>query len=217
MKYISDGGLQVNNDGYICYTHLFVESAILIVLYLVSLKYFFMTFNDYSKTLIYDIPLNVYIVTFVTLCLGTAVMIGIFGFKRGGKYGVLLLLFEYLILIYSSTVFFRSVSKVREFNFIPFWSYSVPELFWENVMNFVSFVPIGILLGVVSHKTTRNGVVNAVMIGFCLSLGIEVLQFLLKKGFSEVDDVIHNTLGCVTGYIIYLIIVKVWNWAVKYR
>jgi len=33
-----------------------------------------------------------------------------------------------------------------------------------------------------------------------LSIGIEILQFVMKRGLSEVDDVMHNTIGCMMGY-----------------
>lgn len=29
---------------------------------------------------------------------------------------------------------------------------------------------------------------------------IETLQFVLKRGFTEVDDVWHNVVGCVIGW-----------------
>ena len=41
------------------------------------------------------------------------------------------------------------------------------------------------------------------LIGCSISVTIEALQFWFMKGFSEVDDVMHNTLGCVIGYIAY--------------
>ena len=44
------------------------------------------------------------------------------------------------------------------------------------------------------------------MIGICLSVGIETLQFVFRKGFSEFDDVMHNTLGCLIGYGMYKVI-----------
>jgi len=46
---------------------------------------------------------------------------------------------------------------------------------------------------------------KVLLIGLFLSVGIEALQFFLKKGFPEVDDVIHNTLGCMIGYGVYSI------------
>ncbi len=40
-------------------------------------------------------------------------------------------------------------------------------------------------------------------VGCLISISIEVLQFIFIRGFSEVDDVIHNTLGCAIGYGLY--------------
>jgi glycopeptide antibiotics resistance protein len=69
----------------------------------------------------------------------------------------------------------------------------------ENIMNVVAFVPIGLLLGI---GIPRLKWWYALLIGFCLSSSIEILQFVFKKGFSEFDDVIHNTFGCILGYIL---------------
>ena len=41
------------------------------------------------------------------------------------------------------------------------------------------------------------------IIGCSISVTIEALQFCFLKGFSEVDDVMHNTLGCMIGYGMY--------------
>ena len=38
------------------------------------------------------------------------------------------------------------------------------------------------------------------MVGFIFSSVIELSQLLLKRGLCEFDDVFHNTLGCVIGY-----------------
>jgi glycopeptide antibiotics resistance protein len=42
--------------------------------------------------------------------------------------------------------------------------------------------------------------------GAGISLSIEVLQLFLRRGYSELDDVMHNTLGCLIGYGLYFII-----------
>ena len=36
--------------------------------------------------------------------------------------------------------------------------------------------------------------------GFVFSSVIELSQLVLKRGLCEFDDVFHNTLGCVIGY-----------------
>ena len=46
----------------------------------------------------------------------------------------------------------------------------------------------------------------ALLVGLCLSVSIEALQFVFKFGFSELDDVIHNTLGCMIGYGVYALV-----------
>ena len=70
----------------------------------------------------------------------------------------------------------------------------------ENIMNVVVFVPVGVLFGLAMR---RRNVWAALLVGAGLSAGIEVLQFVFNKGLAEVDDVMHNTLGCLIGYGLY--------------
>lgn len=80
-------------------------------------------------------------------------------------------------------------------------------------MNVIVFIPVGMILGSllrVKGSWSKYGSwfkVNgswfvALMIGCGISVTIEVLQFCFMRGFSEVDDVMHNTLGCIVGYIL---------------
>lgn len=39
--------------------------------------------------------------------------------------------------------------------------------------------------------------------GVSISLFIELLQLVTKRGLFEFDDIIHNTLGVIIGYGIY--------------
>ena len=41
---------------------------------------------------------------------------------------------------------------------------------------------------------------NAIKIGFGISLFIEVTQLISRRGICNIDDVIHNTLGCAIGF-----------------
>lgn len=111
-------------------------------------------------------------------------------------------LIGYIAFIFCSTVFFREMQKKCKFDLHPFWSYKAilngrDDLVAENIMNVVLFVPVGLLLGVAFTEIRWKTVL---LIGLCLSLGIETLQFVYSKGFTEFDDVMHNTLGCVIGY-----------------
>lgn len=120
-------------------------------------------------------------------------------------------------LIYCSTVFFRNTGELQ-YDFMPFWSYQAylegrgPNTLIENIMNVVVFVPVGLLFGSMMNGTwlkNRMGWLIALSIGLGLSVGIETMQFLLKKGFTEIDDVMHNTFGCLIGYIIWLLLKKI--------
>lgn len=57
------------------------------------------------------------------------------------------------------------------------------------------FVPLGIYL-----RWLRKPFWQAVAAGFCLSLLIEVSQFVLGCGVSEIDDLVLNTCGAMLGY-----------------
>lgn len=167
-----------------------------------------MTFSGYIRMLINGIPHDVYIIALIAFCAGAVLMIGINGWKTGWRQAIGLLIIEYVFLLYASTIIFRVAKPFRQFNFTLFWSYSRPELFVENVMNVVVFVPVGLLATSVLKK---HRFVKAMAFGFAVSVGIEALQFILKRGFSEFDDVLHNTLGTLIGCLLCLSFIKVYR------
>ncbi len=156
-------------------------------------------FRSYISALINDIPHNIYVGILLILCIGIVVFL-VWKGKNSWRYIARLALLEYTFLIYCSTVICRVIKVLREYNFTPFWSYEKPELFVENVMNAVVFVPVGLLIGLGFPKWSWW---KAIGVGCIISISIEVLQFAFKRGFSEVDDVMHNTLGCAIGFGIY--------------
>ena len=99
--------------------------------------------------------------------------------------------------------------RERKYDFHPFWSYAairqgLYSLISENIMNVVVFVPVGILLGI-AIQTIKWW--QVLLIGCGISICIEVLQFITHRGFSEFDDVFHNSLGCLIGFWIYRLFV----------
>lgn len=148
------------------------------------------------------LPTSVYVWLGVVLCVGTVLLWAFMGFRKGSRWAVGLLLVGYLLWIYSMTVIFRDVQAMRSFSLNPFWSYRAikagdPLLLVQDIMNVVAFIPVGLLLGYVFDKIRWWQVLLA---GVLISLGIESLQFMLKRGFAEFDDVLHNGLGCLVGY-----------------
>jgi len=60
--------------------------------------------------------------------------------------------------------------------------------------NVVLFVPLGLLLYPITGKAWR-----AFVLGAAVSLVTEVLQYVLRLGWADIDDVINNTLGLLIG------------------
>ena len=154
-------------------------------------------FRQYIINLYQDIPQEVYEGFLSVFCFGIVVFIAWKGFKIGLRYSATLLLIEYIFLLFCSTVIFRTTGETRKYDFHPFWSYSRPDLLVENIMNVVVFIPVGLLLGAAFKQMTWW---KALLIGCSISISIEALQFWFMKGFSEVDDVMHNTVGCLIGW-----------------
>lgn len=65
-------------------------------------------------------------------------------------------------------------------------------------MNVIVFIPVGSLLGIAFKQATWW---KALLMGCGISVTIEALQFFFMRGFSEVDDVIHNMVGCFIGWL----------------
>lgn len=52
-------------------------------------------------------------------------------------------------------------------------------------------------------------------LGLVVSLVIELGQLVFEKGVAEIDDLIHNTLGCAIGYLIAIPIAWIYNRVTK--
>ena len=159
--------------------------------------------NEYIDSLLNTIPGSVYVVLISTAVVYSLFIIGIKGVKEGFRQTFIGLLFIYAIFIVCTTVVYRPVVGY-EIRLIPFGSYfnlydGCERAFEENLMNIIAFVPIGLLLIVGAKKQSWKCVA---IVGFGFSLVIEFLQFQYNRGIGELDDLIHNTIGCVIGYFV---------------
>lgn len=157
-------------------------------------------FKQYIISLYKDIPQEVYEGLLSVFCLGVVLFIAFKGIRTGFRWSSVLLLIEYIFLLFCSTVIFRPTGETRQYDYHPFWSYNRPELLVENIMNVIVFIPIGMILG--SLLRVKGSWLVALLIGCSISITIEALQFCFMKGFSEVDDVMHNTVGGLAGFLI---------------
>ncbi len=96
----------------------------------------------------------------------------------------------YILFIFTRTVLGRSQIPEQIFKGL-FWEIEVG--YWSDIiLNIVLFMPLGFLIGGC----------KGLIIGFGLSCGIELLQFVGKLGFCEVDDVLNNTIGTGVGVLL---------------
>ena len=77
--------------------------------------------------------------------------------------------------------------------------------------NILMFVPIGFLLMQVGKSIKGKAMrllyaVVSFITCILFSTLIEYLQYKLHRGYCEVDDIIHNTIGTVIGIALYWII-----------
>ena len=108
------------------------------------------------------------------------------------------LLAAYILFILMETIIGRKVG-VGRVELVPFWSYSHPELRMEIILNYILFIPLGLLLYLCFGE--RWGL-KVVLIGFLLSTSIELIQFIFNIGLFEFDDMIGNTIGCLVGAVV---------------
>jgi glycopeptide antibiotics resistance protein len=164
---------------------------------------------DYCLSLWNDIPRFVSIFVILTVFIGSVFFLKWKGINQGLKYSIWLILAGYVVIVLCSTVFYRSHAQNAGLKFVPFWSYQSyfkgedDSLLLENIMNVIVFFPIGLMLACV---LTKNSFWKAALLACVISVSIEVMQFFTKNGFCEIDDVIHNTLGCVVGYGMYYLV-----------
>jgi len=77
------------------------------------------------------------------------------------------------------------------------------RVFLANVVgNFVVFIPFGFLVPTLSKF--KFNIIFITLLSFEFSLLIEVIQLFTRLGSFDVDDLLLNTLGGCSGYIIYL-------------
>lgn len=114
------------------------------------------------------------------------------------------LLAAYIFFILMETIIGRKTG-VGRVELLPFWSYSHPELRMEIILNYILFIPLGVLLYLCFGEKLGLRVVIA---GLLLSVSIEIVQLVFRIGLFEFDDIIGNTIGCFIGALIGKLIRK---------
>lgn len=127
--------------------------------------------------------------------------------KNENRIWCILILILYMIVILYLTIFDRNPNKVRTMNLVPFWSYSniaLPQYRWQIYMNIFLFIPFGFMF----TYATGHKLLITLIAGIVFSIIIEIIQYIWALGLCEFDDVFHNSLGTLLGYVYRTILKK---------
>lgn len=122
------------------------------------------------------------------------------------------------------TLFSRQAGTASTFEWLPFRTYarlfeaqstntepagSLASIFLFGtlpihglILNVFLFYPLGYLLPILFPRLKPK---HVILIGCLCSIATEATQYLLKMGWCETDDVIHNTLGTAIGVWVWLL------------
>ena len=162
----------------------------------------------YAEALIEKIPLSIYEAVWHTFLIVLIIAIFRIGWRRGIRISSGFFVVEYFFLILCSTVFFRNKSEYGKIEMTPFWTYHEiaagdNALLMEIILTVILFIPFGLMLSITIGS---KGLWKVLIFGVCTSCTVEVLQFFFRRGLCEIDDVIHNTLGCIIGITLYVLL-----------
>lgn len=139
-------------------------------------------------------------IIFITLPLILILISPRITFRKIVEYNIITI---YVFSLLSLTLGGRSSQCEVGFILRPFWNYrfalsgDVREIL-DILLNILLFVPMGMILEVKNVQSCRIIVFVCFFVSFC----IETLQILMRIGYFETDDLIHNTLGGFLGYVI---------------
>lgn len=69
--------------------------------------------------------------------------------------------------------------------------------------NVLGFVPFGFFVPILNKRLRKSIVIT--VLGFLMSLTVELIQLVTKVGCFDVDDLLLNTLGAFFGYLFFWI------------
>lgn len=121
----------------------------------------------------------------------------------------------YITAIIHYTILWRTVTDTMTYELSLFWSYrftwneSSLQMWKEIVYNILLFVPMGILFPIMFLNCRK--VWRMILTAAGVSVLIESIQLIFHIGLFEFDDMLHNTLGAVMGYLVYKVLDEIWH------
>lgn len=110
-------------------------------------------------------------------------------------------LFTVFLVLYITT--FRREPQEQLIRIIPFETITLRTIY-TDFLNILLFLPFG--YGIyemnASKKKLKRLPIN-LMAGFMVSFAVEILQFVLRRGIFDTEDLIFNTIGAALGGLLY--------------
>lgn len=78
----------------------------------------------------------------------------------------------------------------------------------SHILNVIMFMPLGFLLPLVWNNFRK--ILKVAIVGLLMSLAIEVSQLFCYRT-TDINDLITNTLGTITGYMLWIIFHKIFK------
>lgn len=118
-----------------------------------------------------------------------------------------MVILTYLIVLLQIALLSREPGSRTTTNLIPFSTFGTTNQSRAyEIENIIMFLPMGILLPILCKPLRKLRWIAPVML--LISIGIEVTQFITERGYMQTDDVIMNVLGGGIGFVIFLLIQK---------
>lgn len=126
-------------------------------------------------------------------------------------------LFFYISMILFRTIFYREIWVNPLCDVLGTWGLynSKGELYTDNIENLMLFVPFALLLMwnlSCKYINIQVRMFCCIKYSFAFSVGIELFQLLFHAGTFQISDIVFNTLGGLTGGVLYLFLRKLGRW-----
>ena len=107
------------------------------------------------------------------------------------------------------TIFSRLGIACNTLTIKPLWSYveaiNNHGLREQIILNIILYIPLGYLIHCAFPKIRWWQIL---LYGFGLSLMTEIVQYVFRLGWRDIDDLIRNTLGTIIGIGLYQLYLK---------
>lgn len=179
--------------------------------------------KDILKTVATSAPIGI-IFSFVILFI---IMLKSYSFKKAlsamansfkkRKFRYVFYYFVYLYIIFSRTVIQRQSNYEPLSDVFGGWTifqHKYTGLDYQVIGNVIMFIPLTLLLAAVLKQynfITKKSLLICLGSSFAYSLFIELCQLITKRGTFQISDLVWNTLGGLIGFVIYILINKIYK------